>query len=238
MFDFEVKKTSKKCRGLIFKGYRSFFLSNTESIEERRGLRLLKRESCKCLSSETQETECDYWIMESLNDGDLDGYVILPKEIKDNVLYKAIVTNISKDFETGVADSWNIEFQEIRSPYLTLDDINLKRYKQKYGNDIYIINHSIRLVYNFNLFIKQIMNSVNEKTLKNNYFKISSSVYRFIREHAYMYGDDIKIDKDFSIYYYQCPLYICGQRLYPSLTDGGLKFGKKEEQIIEKIEYA
>lgn len=87
------------CKGLVFRGYRSQFAYKGH-IGERQGLKLLKRKSChgcpKCgpiLDSAAELT------------ADLS---ILFDEIQDGALYTLTYTNVSRDWESGVVDDYDI----------------------------------------------------------------------------------------------------------------------------------
>ena len=96
-------ETSKEvtCKGLIFKGYTSLFTSDNK-IERREGVRLLKRKSCPGC------TKCT-WMLEELDEHAYHRSVILP-EIKDGAYYRLIVANLSTDWETGIADNYDLKF--------------------------------------------------------------------------------------------------------------------------------
>jgi len=95
------KKVAKpKCKGLVFRGFSSMFFSDGR-LEERRGIRLLKRESCAGCE------KCGF-ILDDLSEQVIIGSMIIP-EIEHGKLYEVIVTNESRDWETGYVDDYDLE---------------------------------------------------------------------------------------------------------------------------------
>ena len=95
---------AEKCKGLFFRGYRSTFVNN-DHIGERQGARFLKRLSCPGCD------QCGY-LMDDAVEANSCGSLIIPK-IENGALYQLKITNISKDWETGYADSWDTELVKV-----------------------------------------------------------------------------------------------------------------------------
>ena len=86
-----------ECKGLIFRGFNSTFYSDCR-LEKRSGIRMLKKKSCPGCE------KCGF-LLEDLSQNES---VIIP-EIEHDELYTVVVTNISKDWETGYVDDWDLE---------------------------------------------------------------------------------------------------------------------------------
>ena len=98
----------KSCKGLIFRGYVTQYIGgNGTTINERKGLKLLKRKSCNMCPS------CGYdldMINEYLSDGLIDF-----SPIENGKLYRVIMTNLGRDWETGHLEYWDYEIIEIKN---------------------------------------------------------------------------------------------------------------------------
>ena len=99
-----VKSSEPECKGLVFRGYRSTFYSKGR-LEMRQGVRLLKSKSCPGCNKCRWETD---EIREAIDCNSL----IMPG-IKDGALYGLHAVNISKDWETGYVDAYDLEIYEL-----------------------------------------------------------------------------------------------------------------------------
>ncbi len=97
----------KICKGLVFRGKINRYINGNGEYVETKRMSPLKRKSC------TGCEQCGY-LIEEFSECMLGEYSPWPKEIKHNKLYKLMVTNITTDWETGHADSYDIEFVEHR----------------------------------------------------------------------------------------------------------------------------
>jgi hypothetical protein len=97
---FDVTVVSNSCIGLVFKGYKSLFKVKNR-VELRQGIRLLKRQSCPGCSN------C-MWLMDDINESIACGNVIFP-EIENEKLYSVRMVNISRDWESGFVDDYDLE---------------------------------------------------------------------------------------------------------------------------------
>jgi hypothetical protein len=96
----------EECKGLFFRGYHSIFWdSKQHKLETKSGLRLLKRKSCKGCE------KCGFFL-DTINEMMNCGGLIIP-EIEDWGTYSIRVTNINKDWETGLVDDYDLEFYEV-----------------------------------------------------------------------------------------------------------------------------
>ena len=97
-----------ECKGLVFRGHRSeYFNPKAGKVEKKQNISLLKRKSCK---------GCDKCspILDQLNDMvDTEGLVWPEEDIEDFALYSIRVTNISKDFMSGIVDDYDFEIYKL-----------------------------------------------------------------------------------------------------------------------------
>jgi hypothetical protein len=102
------KVEEKNCIGKLFRGYHSMFLCDGTHFGYREGIKLLKRKSCP---------GCDhcFWMEDELYERANDGDVILPKGgIKQGALYRIEIANVSKDWESGIIDEWDLKIVEVK----------------------------------------------------------------------------------------------------------------------------
>lgn len=106
----DMLKTEEKpppCKGLVFRGYVNNFFSGGK-IEMSQGLRLLKRKSCPgCM-------QCGS-MLDDLHEFMCDEGIIMP-DIEPGKLYGVRVTNLSRDYESGYVDSWDVEAYKLEEP--------------------------------------------------------------------------------------------------------------------------
>lgn len=95
----------ESCKGLIFRGYSCVFEMNGK-IERKEGIRLLKRESCPGCK------DCGY-LMDEIREAVCSHTLILP-DIEHGALYSVRLINLSKDWETGIVDSYDIEIYKLK----------------------------------------------------------------------------------------------------------------------------
>ncbi len=95
----------KRCRGLIFRASASQYF-NINGIGQVIRLRLLKRKSC---------SGCEYcgWMVNDFNESEYP-QIRGMGNIRDRKIYKLIVTNESRDFETGYVDNYDFELTEVK----------------------------------------------------------------------------------------------------------------------------
>jgi len=105
-FDLVTVENPEKdhCIGLIFRGYRNFYMQGGK-IELKQGIRLLKRKSCPGCN------DCEY-LLEDANESISCGSLIFP-EIEDGAEYSVRNTNIRTDWESGMVDSWDTEVYKL-----------------------------------------------------------------------------------------------------------------------------
>jgi hypothetical protein len=102
------KKDPEVCKGVVFRGHRSCYWSaQRQTLAFKQDLRLLKKKSCPGCQ------QC-YWMFEDLSEMSFNESFILPKRgIQEGKLYSVRVTNISKDWESGIVDNWDLEVYEV-----------------------------------------------------------------------------------------------------------------------------
>jgi hypothetical protein len=84
------------------------FSSDGTHLGMREGIKLLRRKSCPGCK------DC-IWMVEELNERADQSDIILPKGgIKQGALYRIEVVNISKDWESGIADEWDLQIVEVK----------------------------------------------------------------------------------------------------------------------------
>lgn len=92
------------CKGLVFRGKRNAFINGRGDYVYTERMALLKRKSCKGCQ------QCGYMLEELEEHLGNDCLPIMPAYLETDVMYKLEVTNISKDWETGIVDDWDLEF--------------------------------------------------------------------------------------------------------------------------------
>jgi len=103
--DPDHNKDEKPCKGLIFRGYSSFYTHNDNRIESREGVKLLKKKSCSGCE------RCG-WMWEDITESiACDGAVIFPQNIENGELYSVRVVNEYKNWEGEY--SYDLEIYKI-----------------------------------------------------------------------------------------------------------------------------
>ena len=103
-FEFLYKDQPETCIGLTFRGYRNFYYQDGR-LELKQGIRLLKRKSCPGCE------KCG-WMLDELKELLYCDSVIMP-EIEHGNLYSIRTINVSRDWETGYVDDYDIEIYEV-----------------------------------------------------------------------------------------------------------------------------
>ena len=106
-----IKGNSPECKGLIFRGYSSTFVTYRTRGEingagRREGIRLLKKKSCPGCG------KCG-WMLDVLLDH-IDCETLIFPDIEHGVLYGLRVTNEPRDYESGYVDDYDLEFYKIK----------------------------------------------------------------------------------------------------------------------------
>ena len=107
----EIKiNESKACQGVFFRGYSSTFWQRDNKIGRHEGLRFLVRKSCKG----GHEGLCRLNLFDNM-DCEIDcGSLRLPDAIEHGGLYEMVVTNVTRDWESGHIDGYDIEFIKVK----------------------------------------------------------------------------------------------------------------------------
>ena len=94
------------CKGKIFRARKEIYLGSNGEYVEKKKMVPLKRKSCK---------GCEHcaWIEECLPEFVSDGDCLLPADFDENALYEIRVTKSYTDWETGIADDWEIGFVKV-----------------------------------------------------------------------------------------------------------------------------
>ena len=98
-------ENEKTCKGLFYRCYIGQFLTKDGSFHERIKMVPLKRKSCKGCE------QCS-GLLEILqeNSSQFGQGVILPSNLENGGLYYLAITNETHDWETGIVDSYSVEF--------------------------------------------------------------------------------------------------------------------------------
>ena len=105
---FQAKSSEKEtCKGRIYRGRVNAYVSNDTYVYQEKMV-FLKRLSCKGCDS------CGF-LIDDLQERSFEPkrYGPIIKNIEDGELYELKVVNIQKDWETGYADDWDLEFVKI-----------------------------------------------------------------------------------------------------------------------------
>lgn len=99
-----LQEEKSTCKGLFFRAVRNKFYIKEKRIVEHLELRFLKKKSCPGCE------KCDF-LWYDLQESDES---ISLSHIEQDKIYSPVITNISRDWETGYIEDWEIEFQEIK----------------------------------------------------------------------------------------------------------------------------
>ena len=102
----EESPSSKEpsCIGLFYRARISYFIDSNNNYAHQERMIPLLRKSCKGCS------QCGN--LKDMLEESLPYSPPLLKNIKDGGTYQLQITNVSQDWETGLADDWDIEFVE------------------------------------------------------------------------------------------------------------------------------
>lgn len=95
-----------KCKGKIYRGRVNAYIIKTGTYVYQEHMVYMKRLSCP---------GCEYcgFFDDYLDDVLGNKSYPIIKNIEDKILYKLEVVNVSKDWETGMADDWDLEFVKL-----------------------------------------------------------------------------------------------------------------------------
>ncbi len=99
----DLAEEPNECKGIIFRGHVSQYFDGNKLVLKQE-LRILKRKSCPGCE------KCGF-LLDEINEGT---HIIFPDEIKNGKLYSCKVTNMSRDYETGYVDGWDILIYEVK----------------------------------------------------------------------------------------------------------------------------
>jgi hypothetical protein len=106
---FDEEKEESKCKGIVYRGVVSSYISSHNSVEVRKSLRILKRESCPGCS------KCG-WMNDFINEdiwgGDFHSVDYLPN-IENGKKYRLQISTYH-DHETGYSEVDGSEFVEVK----------------------------------------------------------------------------------------------------------------------------
>ncbi len=93
------------CVGLVYRGRINNFYHKGTLVHQTKMVKL-KRQSCRgCEQCSFLEEDLNEFLSSSTNKP-----AILPEEVIDGKLYTLQVTNISRDYESGFVDDYDLEF--------------------------------------------------------------------------------------------------------------------------------
>lgn len=101
---FEIEKNHIECKGIIFRANVTHYVTGI-NIGQKIRLRQLKRKSCPGCN------KCR-WIYDQIEEVNEDWPIIGIDKVKNGKLYTITVTNIGRDFETGLVDEWDLAIVE------------------------------------------------------------------------------------------------------------------------------
>ena len=95
-----------ECKGLFFRvSVNDYFVKERGEYTYSTRLRLLKSISCPGCS------QCQ-WLLDDY--GECGAMPILPEGLNHNAIVELRVTNLSRDWETGSVDDWDLGFVEVK----------------------------------------------------------------------------------------------------------------------------
>lgn len=101
----------QECKGVFYRGEVSVYRNGKGGVTLVKGVRFLKKMSCPgCSNCGGLTGE----IGEFINPYDPGGYTFGLEDIEHGKLYTLAVTNVRRDWESGIVDSWDLEFVEVK----------------------------------------------------------------------------------------------------------------------------
>lgn len=104
--ELNAEESEEKCTGLVFRGVSTVYSGKYCTYAERTELRLLRRKSCQCDGCSQLLSDIEQCVY--------DGRVDHPP-IEHGEMYSVRYCNISRDWESGWIDDWDIEFYKIET---------------------------------------------------------------------------------------------------------------------------
>jgi len=95
-----------ECKGLFFKAVGNEFVNTKGEYVITRRMRPLRRISCKGCK------ECHYLNDQFISFGD-DIHPLIEDDFVPGAVYQLQIENITKDFETGYPDYWDLVFRKV-----------------------------------------------------------------------------------------------------------------------------
>ena len=105
-------KDKNTCRGLFFRANCTTYFHNN-ILCRKVSLKLLKRMSCK-------GCERCFWLFTDFEEMSEDYGNALFDHVKNGKIYTPVVINISRDYETGYWDDYDIEMREVKEEKLCM----------------------------------------------------------------------------------------------------------------------
>jgi len=99
----------EECNGEVYRCRVSDYLSNNGDVVSKLSFSKLKRMSCSGCDS------CGGGFSDDLSDFIGEEGLIFPSNPVDGGLYRLMIANVTRDWEYGVVDGWDLEFVRIET---------------------------------------------------------------------------------------------------------------------------
>lgn len=97
----------QQCNSLIFKAKVNVFLNSKNEFVYQQRMIPMKKLSCKGCN------QCGFLLEELDERISNKDFSMIPENIEHGALYRLETTHISRDWETGIIDDWDLEFIKI-----------------------------------------------------------------------------------------------------------------------------
>ena len=106
--DLNTKHEGPACKGQVFRGRENMYVHKGRYVHQV-SMQLLKRKSCDGCDT------CHGWsALEDIEESIGTSFPPIIKKIKDGALYRIEAINITRDWESGIVDGYDLEFIEVK----------------------------------------------------------------------------------------------------------------------------
>lgn len=104
---FNDQVDPQECKGLVYRGKMNKFLNSKDEFLYQQRMVPMKRMSCSgCVHCGFIKEDLDERICNQ-------DFSMMPEKIKHGALYRLEAIHLSRDWESGIVDDWDLEFIEM-----------------------------------------------------------------------------------------------------------------------------